>query len=49
MENYPLLNLSWTMLWFSLLGALAYLIVRGEGMAERAAEDYRRREQAFQE
>jgi hypothetical protein len=29
--------------------ALAYLIVRGEGMAERAAEDYSRREQAFQE
>lgn len=85
MDDYPLLNLFWTMLWFflfvawiwllislvadifrsrdlsgwakalwtlfiiilPLLGSLIYLIVRGEGMAERSAEEQRRREEAF--
>lgn len=85
MDDYPLLNLFWTMLWFflfvawiwllislvadifrsrdlsgwakalwtlliivtPLLGALIYLIARGEGMAERNAEERSRREEAF--
>jgi hypothetical protein len=85
MDDYPLLNLFWTMLWFflfvawiwllislvadifrsrdlsgwgkalwtlliivvPLLGALIYLIARGKGMAERSAEEYGQREEAF--
>ena len=85
MDDYPLLNLFWTMLWFflfvawiwllislvadifrsrdlsgwgkalwilliiivPLLGALIYLIARGKGMAERSAEEYGLREEAF--
>lgn len=85
MDDYPLLNLFWTMLWFflfvawiwllislvadifrsrdlsgwakalwtlliivtPLLGSLIYLIVRGEGMAERSAQEQSRREEAF--
>jgi hypothetical protein len=85
MDDYPLLNLFWTMLWFflfvawiwllislvadifrsrdlsgwgkalwtlliiivPLLGALTYLIARGKGMAERSAEEYGLREEAF--
>jgi hypothetical protein len=85
MDDYPLLNLFFTMLWFflfvawiwllisllgdifrsrdlsgwgkalwtlfivvlPLLGALVYLIARGEGMALRGAEDYQRRQQEF--
>ncbi|PZF79642.1 SHOCT domain-containing protein [Jiangella anatolica] len=87
MDDYPLLNLFLTMLWFflfvawiwllvtlltdvfrsddlsgwtkalwtifililPLLGALIYLIVRGSGMADRMAADYRRRDEAFRE
>ncbi len=87
MEDYPLLELFWTMLWFFLfiawiwllitiiadifrsrdmsgwakalwvlflivlpiLGALIYLIARGASMAERSAEEYGKREQAFRE
>lgn len=87
MDDYPLLELFWTMLWFFLfvawiwllitliadifrsrdmggwakalwvlfiivlpiLGSLVYLIVRGGRMAERAAEDYGKREQAFRD
>lgn len=86
MNDYPLLNLFFTMLWFFLfiawiyllvvlvtdvfrsddlsgwlkalwtlfililpiLGALVYLIARGDDMAERRVKDYRRQEQAFQ-
>lgn len=85
MDNYPLLNLFWTMLWFFLfvawiwllitlvsdifrsrdlsgwakalwtlfiivlpiLGALVYVIARGDTMAERAAAEDERREEAF--
>lgn len=87
MDDYPLLELFWTMLWFFLfiawiwllitliadifrsrdmggwakalwtlfiivlpiLGALVYLIARGGSMAERTAEEYGQREQAFRE
>jgi signal transduction histidine kinase len=86
MDDYPLLNLFWTMLWFflfiawiwllisliadifrsrdlsgwlkalwilfiivPLLGALVYLIARGAGMADRTAEEYQAREQAFRD
>lgn len=87
MDDYPLLELFWTMLWFFLfiawiwllitliadifrsrdlggwskalwtlliivlpiIGALVYLIARGGSMAERAAEEYGQREQAFRE
>lgn len=86
-DDYPLLELFWTMLWFFLfiawiwllitliadifrsrdlggwskalwvlfiivlpiLGSLVYLIARGGSMAERAADDYGKREQAFRE
>ncbi|WP_298324448.1 SHOCT domain-containing protein [Haloactinopolyspora sp.] len=85
MDDYPLLELFLTMLWFfffvawiwllitlvadifrshdlsgwgkalwtllivilPVLGALIYLIARGEGMAERQVQDYERREQEF--
>lgn len=85
MDDYPLLELFWTMLWFFLfiawiwllitiiadifrsrdlggwakalwtlflivlpiLGSLIYLIARGGSMAERAADDHAKREQAF--
>jgi hypothetical protein len=85
MDDYPLLNVFWTMLWFflfiawiwllimlisdlirdrtlsgwakagwaalfvlvPLLGVLAYLIFRGSGMAERAAEDAAKRDDAL--
>ena len=87
MDDYPLLELFWTMLWFFLfiawiwllitliadifrsrdlggwskalwvlfiivlpiLGALVYLIARGGSMAERTADEYGQREQAFRE
>ncbi|MGH8827254.1 MAG: SHOCT domain-containing protein [Jiangellaceae bacterium] len=86
MNDYPLLDLFFTMLWFFLfiawiyllvvlvtdvfrsddlsgwlkalwtlfililpiLGALVYLIARGDDMTERRIKDYRRQEQAFQ-
>lgn len=85
MDDFSLLDLFWTMLWFFLfvawiwllislvadifrsrdlsgwakalwtlliivlpvLGSLVYLIVRGEGMFERSAEEHERREEAF--
>jgi type VI protein secretion system component VasK len=87
MNDYPLLNLFWTMLWFFLfvawiyllivivtdifrsddmsgwskalwvlfiviipiLGALVYLIARGDKMGARAAADYQRRDEQLRE
>jgi type VI protein secretion system component VasK len=87
MNDYPLLNLFWTMLWFFLfvawiylliviitdifrsddmsgwakalwvlfiliipiLGALVYLIARGDKMSARAAADHKRQDQQFRE